>query len=513
MSIKTGRKIGLFASLAMLLGTVIGIGIFLKNHSVLRSNDWSGIGTLVSWVLGGLLSLGAAVSFSEISSFKTKIVDGPPGWAEKVGGKYLGYFIRFNYGIFYFVILNVAISLFAAETVVGIFYPANNLHFGVIVIIGIIILFLFVAMNYVSVTSAGIVQKISTVIKFMPLIAVVFGGIIMAATNEHPGQIVDGKPIFGHNAFSNGRPFDFTKMLAALPAVLFAYDSFLITTQLRHKMKNPNKLPFIVLFGMISIIVLYSLIALSAILHGSGLLTGAFFGVSPSGGIGIFDQIMPANIAKFMGTLMLIVISISTLGVVNGVSAGSVAMIEQIVVTDTLFGIKSLKKKAKEKTTPIILTILLTMGFLVIGIPAIILNSDGYVDAISNFPTLFMFAFYGLIIFLYTIKRKQQKTKKINNILFYSMAFIAILGIFFVVGYQFFYGMTVSLLLDPNGDSHAGLFMPGKRSTPNNIAFLNKELAILFFATFVIFVALPFINYALIKYFEKRDPIKATEIS
>jgi amino acid transporter len=39
MSIKTGKKLGFFGALAMLIGSVVGIGIFFKSHGILRSND------------------------------------------------------------------------------------------------------------------------------------------------------------------------------------------------------------------------------------------------------------------------------------------------------------------------------------------------------------------------------------------------------------------------------------------------------------------------------------------
>lgn len=173
-------------------------------------------------------------------------------------------------------------------------------------------------------------------------------GIVLATTN-HSNNSPAG-PLFGHNAFTNGQGFEFTGMLAALPAVLFAYDSFLNILSMKDKVEGgTEKLPKIVIVGMVATIVLYSLIALSAILHGSGMVSGAPFGASPSLGLGIFDQIFPNDAAVAMGKFVIVFLAVSTLGVVNGISAATVAVHEQAFHTNTVFGAKTLKAKFGER--------------------------------------------------------------------------------------------------------------------------------------------------------------------
>ncbi|CRH25453.1 putative fructoselysine transporter [Chlamydia trachomatis] len=74
------------------------------------------------------------------------------------------------------------------------------------------------------------------------------------------------------NAFSN-TTFDLSKLILALPGVLFAYDSFLSIGLFQKKVVNPRKtVPRTLIISMIIIVSVYSLIAVSSILHNSGTI-------------------------------------------------------------------------------------------------------------------------------------------------------------------------------------------------------------------------------------------------
>ncbi|WAM09458.1 hypothetical protein ONA24_05540 [Mycoplasmopsis cynos] len=60
------RKIGLFLSMAMIIGSVVGIGIFFKNASISNAVSGDELSWLIAWILGGIISISAAISFAEI---------------------------------------------------------------------------------------------------------------------------------------------------------------------------------------------------------------------------------------------------------------------------------------------------------------------------------------------------------------------------------------------------------------------------------------------------------------
>ena len=506
------KKFGLFTSLTMLIGSVVGIGVFFKSHGILRSNDWNGTGTLIAWIIGGLISLAAAISFSEISSMKTKNVHGLPGWSERVGGKKYGFFTRFNYSFFYFGIMNVVLAYFGSEMIFSIVAAFTNHSVGdypvyAHIILGLTLSTLMFAMNYFSTRASGIFQNITTVLKWVPLIIVAFAGIILLNTNTHP--ITDGAAHFGQSAFKNGQPFKFTKMLSALPAVLFAFDAFLNVGSLRSKMKNPSKLPFVVFVGMLSVLILYILIALAAILHGSGLVSGAPMGASPEAGYGIFDQIFNKETATAMGKFTTVMIAISTFGVMNGMSAASVSVVEQSIETNTIFGMKFFRRKVGDLWTLFIYQgITMLFWTLVIGLPAAIMNSDVMIDGASNMPTLFFFAIYGATILLYTINRGKMETKKMNKFIYYTFAILAILGITIGVGYQLFYGFLIEAIMHHDVQTHWGLYAPnsydGKFSTFDAMPF--------YLVMITLFFAIPVVSLTLSKLIEKRTPVIDTQV-
>ena len=530
MSIKTGKKLGFVASLAMLVGSVVGIGIFFKSHGILRSNDWNGTGTFIAWLIGGILSLSAAVSFSEIGSMKTNRVHGLPAWAEKVGGKRFGYFIRFNYSFFYYGLLSAVLGVFGSEMIFNIItsmssYSMEDFPVYAHIILGLFFTLFFLATNYLSTKVSGLIASISTILKWIPLVLVALLGVLFATTNNNSVDLTTNplhgsKYLVGKNAFNNGTSFSFVSMLAALPAVLFAFDAFLGVGSIKSKMEEPKKLPMVVLVGMVSVLILYLFIALSAILHGTGMVSGLPMGLASNFGFGIFDQILDPTQSEIMGKFIVVFITISTFGVINGISAVSIAANEQVVETNTIAGLKTLRGRFGDNKTVLIYSFVITLFWtLVFGIPASILNSDAIVDGISNFPTLFFFGIYGLVILLYTLKRNSFETTKMNKILFNAFAWVAIVGIAFVVGYQLTYGFFINAILHPTERTHWGLYVGDKSGT--GVAFPSRwteaggiavemtlaQASIVMFSMAAMLSSAPYINMFITKKFENNNVI------
>jgi hypothetical protein len=48
MSQKTAGKIGLFGAVSIIIGGMVGTGIFFKNGSVFAGNNFNGIGVILS---------------------------------------------------------------------------------------------------------------------------------------------------------------------------------------------------------------------------------------------------------------------------------------------------------------------------------------------------------------------------------------------------------------------------------------------------------------------------------
>ena len=230
----------------------------------------------------------------------------------------------------------------------------------------------------------------------MPLVLAAVIGISMFGTHNATKLDSHGNLIHtGSNHFKQGS-FSFTGLLAALPAVLFAYDSFLSVAALPEKTKGGTKTISKVIFvGMISIIILYSSIAVAAMLHGGSI------------GLIITDS-LPASAAKGLSIFVFGFLFISGYGVLNGLGAAFTAYAEQTFETSTVFGTKILKNKFGErKGLYIYSAIAFALGYLFAIVPGMALGTDKYIDTVSNFPTLFFFGIYATVIALFLIKEKK----------------------------------------------------------------------------------------------------------
>ncbi|WP_084477550.1 APC family permease [Mycoplasma leonicaptivi] len=491
MEIQKARKIGLILTLMMLIGSVVGIGIFFKNGSVLRSTDSNGLSWLLTWIIGGIISLCAALSFMEIGSFKNSKITSISNWSYKIFGKHFGYFTNITYTLFYFGMLFTIISFYFSEIFLFFISSVSKFELTTIplyvhVLIGLITSIIFFFLNVMSTKVSGIFQSVVTLIKFIPILGALFIGIIFPNTHNAGGV----------NAFSLGS-FTFKGIVLALPSVLFAYDAFLVSGSLAHKVKKPTKtIPKAIIIGMTFITILYTLIALSSILHNKGTLQD------------LLKDSLSENTQVWLGNTIAFFLVISTIGVVNGLSAAFVSELSNSINANLIFGSKQLIKKIGEFKTLILYAFLITMFWAIVCyIPTIVLDTDILTDAYTNYPTVFFFVIYAIVILKYTISRKKQtETTKFSNYLFYTASLIAVIGIIFVSGANIVVQISTAFS-DKTNPAGWGLFL-GKDSD-----IIPPYLPILLTTIFAIFfISLPYLNEYLNRLIFKESIIKNFDV-
>lgn len=92
--LKTNKnKIGLFASLSMMIGSVIGVGIFVKNISVFRETGNNPTLIIAAWVISAIITLLLALSFIEVTTTGSSKF-GVSGYCDISLGKKLDAFLR-----------------------------------------------------------------------------------------------------------------------------------------------------------------------------------------------------------------------------------------------------------------------------------------------------------------------------------------------------------------------------------------------------------------------------------
>lgn len=484
VSESTYKKIGFFTALSMLIGSVIGAGIFLKNGNIFLTNQGNAVGVLLAWIIGSIIAITTAYSFSEIgSSIRSR--SGIAGWASKMVGEKFGKFVKIAFPIFYVSILEVVLCVFLSESIFYIFDGNNKVHFGWIALVSVVLLFFFITFNGISLKWSGRFSSITTILKFVPILAIIISGIVYAAVNQTGGMFETSK----QPSTSLSSP-SFTLIISSLPSVLFAFDSFSNIGNMALDIKKPEKnVSLVIIVGMITCSVLYLLTTVSQLLtsNGNGL---QFFNNSFFGNEGVRNG---------MNITIKVFIMISILGGVNSFSASIVRSFQSIVEEKIFFGYNWVEKHSSKisfvnndiKGGYFLTLIVCSIWLLIILIPSIAIGSNGtdaFVDGISNFPTIFFFLVYGILVFFGFLNRFTKKVEVQKYKLFMVFAPISFIGILIVFGYVFFYENLVKPFIS-DSNINWGLFYS------NNFEVKPWMSTIWFFISIFLFVGLPLSNY------------------
>lgn len=484
---KTASKIGLWSAISMLIGSIIGIGIFFKNGNVFKINDFNSIAILVAWILSGIISLCAAFSFAEVGSSVGSNA-GIGGWCQKLVGYRFGRFVKMTQPFFYFIILAFAISIFVSEAIFNIFNISETLHFSVVMIVGFLVFVLFLFLNFISLKASAKFAIVTTAMKFIPIAMIIIGGIIYGVMNPSNSLFV-----VENNSITQVGPFNFTTVLVSIPSILFAYDPFFGVGNLSNEMKNPQKnVPLTIIISMIIVTVFYLLVTISQILVGEGSVYGVF--------ARMFEN--DANAASAVNIVISIFIFVSILGVLNSFCALILRSFQSIIDEKLVYNAPWFKNfnytfmphySNPYKGAGLLALISLSVVFLIMFIPSAILNTDALIDGISNFPVTIFFGVYGTVILGGIVNRftKKHDVNKVRGFMF--VAPVAVVGCYLVSFFQLFYTFSIDAFSDPLGQMSWGLF------SQNNFITQKWMGSVLFYIYLVAMGSFYFVNSHLTK--------------
>ena len=164
------RDLGLFLATTLVLGNVVGSGIFLLPASLA---PYGGAG-LLGWLVtsGGAICL--AMVFSRFSR-QMPATGGPYAYTREVFGDFAGFVVAWAYWISLWT-GNAAIAV-ALVSYLHVFWPAleQSPALGAAVCIGIV--WTVSAVNIAGVRVAGVVCAAATAIKIVPLVAIAIAGV------------------------------------------------------------------------------------------------------------------------------------------------------------------------------------------------------------------------------------------------------------------------------------------------------------------------------------------------
>lgn len=321
------RKLGLFDSTLLVSGSMIGSGIFLVTSDMTRQLG-SGPLVLFAWLLTGVITLMAALSFGELASMMPN-AGGQYNFVTRIYGKRMG----FVYGWAVFSVIQTGVIAAVAmafakhlgiftwnhEKVVFSFVSFGTtfkLLAGQLIAIGSI--FLLTLINSLGIQEGKWIQRIFTLAKLIALSALIMGGLYvlfggslngvknyfwenMSSGASHFVTLDELNPLksnvetFGgaqlHEVIPQWQSLAGIGLLLAFASAmvgsLFSSDAWQGITFMSGEVENPSKtIPKALLYGTFIVTVVYCLanVAYMAVLPLKGLnLTDAMAAVGPNG--------------------------------------------------------------------------------------------------------------------------------------------------------------------------------------------------------------------------------------
>ena len=239
------KTLGFGATLSIVIGSVIGSGVFFKPQVVFGATVAPGLGVL-AWVIGGILTIAAGLTTAEIGAAIPK-TGGIVVYLEEIYGKKTGFLSGWMLSVLYYPGLIAALAVIFGTQVANILGCSQSLTVP-FAILGIALL---TFLNTLGSKTGGAIQVVSTVCKLIPLVLLIIVGLIKGEGSVSTSllPIVD-KSVSTPSALGT-----------ALLAVLFAYEGWLNVANIAGEMKNPSKdLPKSIIFGISGVMLVYVLI-------------------------------------------------------------------------------------------------------------------------------------------------------------------------------------------------------------------------------------------------------------
>ncbi|MGI8812445.1 MAG: APC family permease [Pyrinomonadaceae bacterium] len=266
------RGLGLIAAISVIIGNVIGTGVFLKAR-VMTCNVGSPTWVLIAWIAAGLLSLAGALTYAELTAMKPQ-----------AGGEYV--FLRDAFGglwSFLFGWMQMFIAKPGSQAAAGMAFAIGlndfldkkleytlfsthvagyGLDITTLQIVAVMAIVIFTTLNCASVSVSGQIATALTFVKIALIVFVGFGAFIWVTGDFAHFSLINSAGTcegvadsshFGAPGYTFGAGF-----AAAMLGALWGYDGWNNLTFVAGEVENPNRnIPLAIIGSTILIIVLY----------------------------------------------------------------------------------------------------------------------------------------------------------------------------------------------------------------------------------------------------------------
>ncbi|CDF59262.1 amino acid permease [Thermobrachium celere] len=288
------RELGLLPATAIVVGNMIGSGIFMAPQGLAAASNPKS--TIIAWIITALGSMLLALSFANLG-VKMPKTGGPIVYTREAFGEFPAFLIAWTYWIGSWV-GNAAI-ITALMNYLSFFFPVFSQNKPLAFLTSSLILWALTYINLKGVKEAGIVSMITTVLKILPL--VVFSVIALTHFNISYFNTVSSKEVSG-----------FSTLPAAIAITLWSFVGLESATIPAGEIKDPERnIKLSTIYGTLITVAIYLAISILAI----GAMPQDMLANSNAP---LADIINYATGQKWGGTLIALGAVISTLGATSG---------------------------------------------------------------------------------------------------------------------------------------------------------------------------------------------------
>ncbi|MNJ92917.1 Serine/threonine exchanger SteT [compost metagenome] len=349
--VSSKRKLGLFDGVMLVMGSMIGSGIFIVSADVMR-NLGSGYWLIVVWVITGVMTVAAAISYGELSSIFPK-AGGQYTYLKEVFGKMMGFL--YGWGLFTVIqtgtiaAVAVAFGKFTAYLIPALndaapIFQSGSYKITWIQILAIGVILFLTYINTRGVEAGKLLQNIFTGSKIIALVGLIILGFILVKSNFWSENMS-----FGWSAFSNLNTDGGGNFLqsgwesisgmtivggiaAAMVGSVFSSVAWENVTFVSGEIENPKKnVVRSMVLGTMAVMILYLLVNF-VYLNALGR-DGIAFAPNDRVAVVASEQIFGSGIGTI---IMAVLVMVSTFGCVNGIVLAG-ARVFQTMAKDGMF--------------------------------------------------------------------------------------------------------------------------------------------------------------------------------
>ena len=402
------NKIELKESISLVMGNMIGAGIFMLPVSLSKYGSIS----IFGWIISGIMAFILASIFRKLSK-KYPGESGPFHYTEKSFGKFIGFFVIWGYWISILLVnasLAIAVTSYSTIFIKNLNDPVLSLSFAVfiIILIGII--------NAFGIKKVGQFQFITTILKIIPLLAtIIIGFFVFNLSNFTPINI---------STETNLEALTITTALT-----FFAFLGIESATIPADGIKNPKStIPKATMIGTSLTFLIYVLSSIAII----GIMSPSEIVLSNAP----YADAMGFVLGESAKSIIAIFAIISGLGCLNGWTLLQIEIPRSLAKKKLLGSIFSDIGSNRVPTKGLIISTILVIILLCLNYTKGLTNIFTYLILTSTFCTLILYFFISLSEIINVFKNKKSLSEYSGSLATGIFAFLFCIWMIIGVGIE-----------------------------------------------------------------------------